>query len=800
MPLADDLRFALRMMRRAPGFTGAVVFTVALAIAGNTAIFSVVSAELLRPLPYREPNRLVQVAEKNDKLNLPTFGSSVLNFLSWREQSKSFEELGGIGFTNFTLTGVGEPEQLSGNRISPALVRVLGIAPVAGRAFNDAEERPEAPPVVMLGEGLWKRRFGGDSHLIGQTITLNGSSRTVIGVAPASLNLIAGGDVYEPLTIDPAKEIRLNHVILVIGRLKSGVSLQQAQAEMDTVAMHIGQQFPEVHDWGIHLVTMLDTFVSPQLKDGLLVLMFAVLLVLLIACANIANLLLARAAARQREMAVRSALGAGRARLMNQLLVESVALALTGGALGIAGAYWAVRAINTLLPPTLLPIPEIKLDLSVLAFAAGLTLLAGLLFGLAPAWRIAKVDLNDVLKTAGRGSEGGVRSRLRNALAASEIAFATLLLIGAGLLIRSFINLQHTRLGFESHGLITFQLAPPVSQYPTSDKAPQFYRALLESLQSLPGVRAAGVSSGIPLGAGNYYVSPFSTSSPSVLPAADASVPFDWRLVSPGYFRAMGMPLRGRDFTYADAPPAPLPVIVSQDAAKRLWGDADPLGKDIHRPSDPQRHFTVVAVVGDVRNTALNQDSPTLYYPLSWKATALMDVVVRTQGPPEALLAGIRQKVHELDAQLALANVRTMDDWVSNSAAQPRLSAVLLGVFAAVAMLIAAIGIYGVLAYSVTQRTREIGVRLALGAQPQGVLRLVISEGFKVTLIGIGAGMLGAIALGKAVSSLVYGVPVRDPLTFVAVALALALVALAACAIPALRAAKVDPMVALRYE
>jgi putative ABC transport system permease protein len=800
MPLFDDLRYAFRMMRRSPGFTLAVVFTVALGIAANTAIFSVVNAELLRPLPFREPDRLVQVAEKNDKLHLPTFTASVLNFLSWREQQKSFEELGAIGFNTFTLTGSGEPEQLNGNRLSPATMRILGLVPVAGRAFSDAEERPEAAPVVMLSEGLWKRRFGSDPRVIGQRITLNGQSRTVIGIAPPSLNLISGGDIYEPQVIDPAKEIRLNHVILVFGRLKPGVTLQQAQAEMDAVSARVGRQFPEVKDWGIRLVTMFDTFVSTQLKDGLLVLMFAVVLVLLIACANIANLLLARAAARQREMAVRSALGAGRGRLINQLLVESVALALTGGLLGIAGAFAAVRAINALIPPTLLPVPGIKLDGSVLAFAAGLTLLTGLLFGVAPAWRTAKVDLNDVLKSAGRGSEGGVRSRLRNALAASEIALATLLLIAAGLLIQSFVHLQHAQLGFQSHGLITFQVAPPVTQYPVTSQAPQFYRNLLDSLQSLPGVVGAAVSSGIPFGAGSYNQSPFATSNSPILPA-DASVPVDWRLVSPGFFHTMNIPLlRGREFTYADAPPAQLAVIVSQATAKKFWGDADPMGRDIHRPSDNKLHWTVVGVAGDVRSSTLNQESPTLYFPVPWRASPLMDVAVRTQGPPEALLPAIRQKVHELDAQLALANVRTMDDWVSNTSAQPRLNAVLLGVFAAVAMLIAAIGIYGVLAYSVTQRTREIGVRLALGAQPGGVLRLVVSEGLKVTLVGIAIGLAAAIALGRAVASLVYGVPVRDPLTFAAVALALAVVSLAACAIPARRAARVDPMVALRYE
>jgi putative ABC transport system permease protein len=788
------------MMRQTPLFTAAVVLTVALAIGANATIFSLVNAVLLRPLPFAQPNRLVQVAEKNDKLGLTAFGASVLNFVSWREQARSFQELAAVGFANYTLSGAGEPEQFSGNPISPALMRVLGLAPVAGRAFTDDEEKPSAASVAMIGEGLWRRRFGGDPGLVGRTITLNGTPTTVVGIAPASLNLISGSEVYTPLTINPAKEIRLNHVIFVVGRLRPGVSLQQAQAEMNILATRVGRQFPEVHDWGINLITLLDTFVIPQLKTGLLALLGAVAFVLLIACANIANLLLARAAAREKEMAVRTAMGASRRRLLAQLLVESVTLSACGGAAGVAGAFWAVRAVNRALPPNLLPVPEVHLDASVLWFAAGLTVITGLLFGIAPAWRMAKVDLNDVLKQAGRGSTAGLHARLRNTLAAAELALATILLIGAGLLIQSLAHLQGARLGFAPHGLISFQLAPPTAKYPVTTKAPLLYRALLESLQSLPGVRGAAVSSGIPFGAGNYTTHPMITTGQSVL-APGTAVPIDWRIVSPGYFNTMHIPLlRGRNFTDADGPAALPVMIVSQATAKKFWGDADPIGRTLTRTADLKTAFTVVGVVGDVRSTALNQESPALYYPMATRVAALMDVVVRTEGAPETLLPSIRQKVHELDAELALANVRTMNEWISNNAAQPRLNAILLGVFAAVALVIAAIGIYGVLAYSVNQRTREIGLRMALGAHPGGVLRLIVVEGMTVGLIGIGLGLLGGLALGRAVASLVYGVAVRDPATFAGVAVTLAVVALAACVIPARRAARVDPMVALRYE
>ena len=800
--MLNDLRYAFRVMRRTPHFTATVVLTVALAIAANTAIFSVVNAVMLRPLPFTQPDRLVQVAEKNDRLSLPTFSVSLLNYLSWRERSpKSFEQIAAIGFDTSTLTGAGEPEQLTGNRISPGLLHLLGLAPVAGRAFTEDEEKPGAPPVAMVGEGLWRRRFGADPGLVGRTLVLNDVPTTIVGIAPAALNLVSGGDLSTPLSIDPARETRLNHTLFVVGRLRPGVPLDQAQAEMDGIAAGVGEQYPEVRDWGIHLLTFFDTFVSTQLKTGLLMLLAAVAFVLLIACANIANLLLARAAARQQEMATRSALGAGRGRLLRQLLIESVALSAAGGVAGLVGAWWAVRAINRALPPNTLPIPEIDLDVRVLLFAVGMTVVTGLLFGIVPAWRMTKTDLNDALKQAGRGESGRLRAGIRNSLAAAEIALATILLIGAGLLIRSLGNLERARLGFDTRGLITFQLAPPVTKYPLqSGQAGEFYRGLLESLQAVPGVSGAVVSSGLPFGAGNYYQSPFMTADSQVL-SPDASIPLEWRLVSPGYFSGMGIPLlRGREFTAADGPTAPLVVIASQAAAKRLWGDADPLGRTVHRPTQTLQ-FTVVGVVGDVRSTALNQEAPSLYYPIPWRAAPLVDVAVRTStGEPEALLPTLRRKVHELDPGLALANVRTMDQWIANSAAQPRLNAILLGIFAAAALLIAAIGIYGVLAYTVTQRTREIGLRMALGATPRGVMRLVVGQGLGVVLFGLGLGLAGGLALGRGVSSLVYGVTVRDPATYAAVSIVLGAVALAACAIPARRAARVDPMVALRCE
>ncbi|HKQ97818.1 MAG TPA: ABC transporter permease [Candidatus Polarisedimenticolia bacterium] len=799
--MINDLRYALRVMRRSPLFAVTVVLTVALAIAANTAIFSVVNAVMLRPLPYRQPERLVQVAEKNDTLSLPTFSVSLLNYLSWREQSpKSFEEIAAIGFETYTLTGSGEPEQITGNRISPGLMPMLGLAPVAGRVFTGDEEKPGAAPVAMLGEGLWRRRFGADPGVVGRALTLNGVPRTVVGIAPAALNLLSGGDLCTPLTIDPANENRLNHTLLVAGRLRPGVPLRQAQAEMDGVAARVGAEHPENREWGIHLLSFFDTFVSAQLRTGLLMLLAAVGCVLLIACANIANLLLARAAARQQEIATRTALGAGRGRLVRQLLIESVVLSLAGGIVGLLGAFWAVRAIQGALPPNTLPTPDIPVDLSVLLFALGLTVVTGLLFGIVPAWRMTKTDLNDALKQAGRGESGRLRAGMRNGLVGAEIALATILLIGAGLLIKSLGRLEAVKPGFDSRGLMTFQLAPPLTRYPLqAGQTTELHRRLLETLRAVPGVGGAVASSGLPFGAGNYYQSPFMTNDSTVV-SPETSMPIEWRLVSPGYFGGMGIPLlRGREFTDADGPEAPLVVIASQSAAKRLWGEADPLGRTVHRPMQALQ-FTVVGVAGDIHSTALNQDAPTLYFPLPWRSPPLVDLAVRTTGDPEALLPTIRRKVHEIDAELALANVRTIDQWIANSAAQPRLNAVLLGIFAATALLIAAIGIYGVLAYTVTQRTREIGLRMALGATPRGVMRLVVGQGMTVALLGLGLGLVGGLALAHSVSSLVFGVTVRDPATYAAVAFVLGSVALGACALPARRAARVDPMVALRCE
>jgi putative ABC transport system permease protein len=798
MSITQDVAYSLRLMRKAPLFTAAVVLTIGLAIAATATIFSVVNAQMLRPLPFKDPDRLLFVFEKNDKLHAPLYNVSVLNFLDWRAQTKSFD-LGAVSPNNYILTGMGDPEQLTGNRISPGLPRVLGVPLIAGRPFTPEEEKPGAARVAILGEAFWRRHFGKDANALGRTIELDGNATTIVGIAPATLDLLEPGDIYTPLTIDPAKELRLSHALVVVGRLKPGVSSQQAKAEMNTIYDGMKQQYPELRDWGVNPISMLDGFVNPQLKTELLVLLAAVSFVLLIACANIANLLLARTAARQHEMAVRTALGASQGRLVRQLLIESVTLSCSGGLVGLLATWWSVRGMNHWLPPSTLPIPTIEMDSHVLLFALGTTVLTGLLFGIVPALRTAKVKVSEVLKTGRRGSSGGIRTRMRNTLVAIELALATVLLIGAGLFIQTLVNLQRVKLGFEPHGLITFQVALPPGKYPPKTRAPLFFREMIESLEALPGVRSAAVSSGIPFGAGAYYSHPMMATEDSILPS-DAKVPIDWRIVNPGYFKTMNIPLLlGREFEYSDAG-TPNIIIVSQATARTFWGDKNPLGRTLRRSADPNTPLTVVGVVGDVRSTQLSQESPAFYYSITTRTNPVMDVVARTDASPESLLPSIRKQIKALDPDLPMANVNTMEQWLTTGAAQPRLISILLTLFAGVALLIAAIGIYAVLAYSVSQRTREIGLRLALGATPRRVLELIVSEGMRVVLLGLVIGLAGGIALGRTVQSLVYGVGVRDPKVYLVVAATLTAVALAACFIPARRAAGIDPMVALRED
>jgi putative ABC transport system permease protein len=792
-----DIRYALRLLRKSPLFTLTVVLVTAAGIGATTAIFSVVNAVLLRPLPFADPGRLMQVAEKNDSLHQPSFGVSALNYLSWRERSRSFSDLGAVQFGTFTLSGHGDPENYTGNAISASLMPLLGLQPIAGRVFSPADERVGAAPVAMIGESLWRRRFGGDRNVVGQAVSLNGVSYTLVGIAPRALTMLTTGDVWIPLVIDPPKEIRLNHVLFVAGRLKPGVSDQAAQAEMDAVAQRMERDYPEIRGWGVHIVTFTDTFVSAELRRALFVLLGAVVFVLVIVSANVANLLLARSLDRQKEMAVRAALGAGRGRLLRQLLVESVVLSGIGGAVGILAAAWAVDWLAAALPPNVLPVPDIGVDGLVLAFACSITLVTGIVFGLAPAWHAARTDVNTALKDAGRASTGA-RPVVRRGLAAVELALATVLLIGAVLLGRSLIALQRVPLGFNPEGVLTMQISLPPTRYPNAQRI-AFLRDLDAEINAVPGVTHAALTSGMPFGAGNYTRSPFIPVGSRLLEPG-AGVPVDWRTVSPGYFATMGIPvLRGRVFTDADTANAPDVMVISRATARMMWGDDDAVGRIVRRSAD-KKEFTVVGVVGDVRSATLNAEAPTLYYSNGVRTWPLMDIVIRTSTDTASMVAAVREIVRRKDPDLPLANVRPMGEWISNSAAQPRLNAALLAVFAGVALLVAAVGTYGVLAYSVSQRTKELGLRMALGADRASVLGLVVREGMTTGAVGIVGGVVVAGVLGRALSALVFGVSVWDAPTYAAVSALLLVVALVSCVLPALRASRVDPMVALRLD
>ncbi len=800
--LSQDVRYALRTLRKTPAFSMVAVLIVALGIAANTVVFSVVNAGLIRPLPFPEPDRLMQVAERNEKLDIPYLVASPLNYLSWKEQTRTFSQLGAFGSATYAVTGRGEPEQVSGGPISPSLVPLLGLRPVAGRSFREGEDQPGAAPVAMISEALWRRRFPGGDSVVDRPLEVNGTVYTLVGVMGPALKQLTGGDLWVPMVIDPTRENRLAHYINVVGRLNPGVSIETAQAEMDLISRRVAEQYPDVRDWTIRLRSFPDWLISDQLRTALLVLQGAVVLVLLVVCANVANLLLARTAGRQKELAIRTAMGASRLRIAGQVLTEGVVLSLAGGAAGLLLSVWAVHLFNA-MPTSQQPVTDVRVDAMVLWFTLGASLVAGVVFGLAPAWQSTRADVAGVLKLAVRSSRSQPRPRLRNGQAAAQLALATVLVVGAALMVQSLQRLQQVPLGYDPADTLTFRLSLPATKYPGHTRAWAFYQELLASLESLPGVKSAAISSALPFGGGLYTLTVVTTPSRSVLPP-ETALTFDWRVVSPGFFRTLGIPLlQGRDFAEGDSPESTPVMVVSRALATKLWGEDDPIGKVIHLvhargPMKPD--YTVIGVVGDVRGVSLNDERPTMYYSSSFRLTPAMEVAVRVGGDPAVLLPAVRQRIRAMDPELPLAAVQTLEQGRSSSAAQPRFNAVLLMAFAGVALLIAAIGIYGALAYSVSLRTHEIGVRMALGAEPARVMRQVVGEGMAVGAIGTLAGLGVAVAASRVLASLLFGIEVRDPLTFGATAVALAVVSLAACAAPAWRASRVDPIVALRAE
>lgn len=802
--LWQDLRFGARMLLKRPGFTLIAIITLALGIGANAAIFSVVNAVLLRPLPFKEPERLVLLRETKVP-QFPEFAVSPANFLDWQKQNTTFERLVAMRPAALNLTGTGDPERLRGLSVTEGMVAMLGIQPQLGRGFLPEEHQPGKSNVVLLSHDLWQRRFGGDPQIVNQTLVLDGQSFTVTGVMPATFHFWERDtELWTPISFTPqqAQNRGGHNLSLVVGQLKPGVTFEQARAEMVTIAGRLAAQYPDViAGWNVMLMPLLD-FTVRRIKPALLVLLAAVAFVLLIACANVANLLLARAAGRQKELAIRTAMGAGRGRVVRQLLTESMMLSLAGGAAGLLLATWGTRLLLALAPPGLPRLSDVSLDGRVLAFTALVTLLTGAIFGLIPAWQATKTNLNETLKDAGRGSTEGGRQFVRNGLVVLEVAAALVLLVGAGLMIKSFWRLQQVDPGFNPDKAMIATVSLPKRKYPEEQQQVAFFQQLLEKVRTLPGVQTAGATSMVPLGNDDFVVS-FEIDGRPPLPSGTGQST-NYFSVSADYFTAMGIPLRrGRLFTERDTKDAPHVALINETMAQRIFPNEDPLGKRItfdDRNKNPD-WYEIVGIVGDVKHYGLAQQTTLqTYEPYTQQTFSNMTLVARTTGDPLALSAAMRNAVASLDKEQPVSSLKTLDQLVSTSIEQQQFSMLLLGVFAAVALLLAAVGIYGVLSYAVTQRTHEIGIRMALGAGQQDVLRLVVGHGMRLTLLGVVAGVVAAFGLTRLMSTLLFDVSTTDPLTFAAIALLLLFVALLACWIPARRATQVDPLVALRGE
>ncbi|HEX8140377.1 MAG TPA: ABC transporter permease [Pyrinomonadaceae bacterium] len=808
--LWQDLRYGARMLTKSPGFTVIAVVALALGIGANTAIFSVVNTILLRPLAYKDSQQLVLINHNYQKINLKA-SVSAPGYVHYRDTAKSFSYVAAITGWNVNLTGEGEPERLQGMAVTANLFPLLGAEAARGRTLLPQENQTGNDRVVVLSDALWHRRFGADPNIVGKSITLNGEPHTIVGVMPSSFQfgreLGQVVDLWAPIAWTPEQlspDNLTNEYLSVLARLKPGVSITQAQAEMDAIAANLRQQYMPGSDnteWGLSLESFNELIVG-DIRPALLVLLGAVALVLLIACANVANLMLARATGRQKEIAIRTALGASRARVVRQLLTESVLLSVIGGGLGLLLAMWGVDLLLKLNEGRIPRAYEIGVDFNVLLFTLGVSLLTGIIFGLAPAFQTSRIQLNDTLKEGGRTGAGPARHRVRDLLVVAEVSLTVVVLVGAGLLLRSFIRLQEVNPGFQPRNLLVMQVSLPAFKYGDAQQRALFYQQMLDRVRSLPGVKGAATVSSLPMSGQNSSGS-FRIEGREV-PQGQSPPHGDRWSASADYFKTMSIPLiRGRYFTERDTADAPGVAIIDETMARKYWPTEDPVGKRItfEGTEDKPRWREIVGIVGHVRHKGLEGESRVQYYtPYMQRPPGSMFLVVQAATDPASLTGSVRGAINEIDRDLPVYRVTTMERLVSESLAQRRFSMFLLGTFAALALILAVVGLYGVMSYTVTQRTHEIGIRMALGAQTGDVLRMVLRQGLTFTLVGLGVGLLGAFAMTRVMTGLLFGVSASDPLTFGGVAVLLSLVALAACYIPARRATRVDPMIALRYE
>ena len=809
--VANDVRFALRMLAKRPGSSAIIVAVLALGIGANSAIFSVVNAVLLRPLPYPEPSRLVMLWEHNRQRGNERNVVGPANFMEWRDRSASFEEL--AAFYSFTLPvagGTGEPEQVTAQYGTTNLLPMLGVSPMLGRGFEPADVADGSPAVVLLSNGFWQRRFGGDPGVLGRTIKLNGAPATVVGVLPPDFrfylkeNNLAGArpEVWSPLSFDEGDRVPHGRYACAIGRLAPGVSLDAARSEMSGLSSELAQRWPDFDaNWGVTLVPLPDQMVG-EVRRPLWVLFGAVGFVLLIACANVANLSLARASARRNEMAVRAALGAARGRLFRQLITESALLGAIGGGAGLLLASWGVDLLLALSPKNMIGVEHVDLDGRVAAFTTAATLLTCVAFGLLPALEASRVDLNEAIR------EGGTRSaterrgrRTRDLFVVVQVALALVLLVGSGLLVKSLGRLQSVDPGFASDRLLTAKVKLPAAVYEDEAKSLPFFRDALERVRAIPGVRSASAINFLPFDGPGSATSLTIEGAPPTAPGEKLTT--EVRVVDPAYFATMGVPLlSGRTFTEQETRESSGVVVVSREFANRYFPGEDPIGKRVTismKAENPPS--TVVGVVGDVRLQGFDADvRPTAYWPPAELPYTFATLVVRTEGDPRGAVADVREAVGSIDPEVPISSVRTMDERLADSVERSRFDALLLTIFAGVALLIAVVGVYGVVSYTVSRRTQEIGVRMALGATRGGVLRMVLRRGLLLALAGVAVGLVVALGLTRLMTGLLFEVSATDPATYAVVAAALATTALLACLLPARRAASVEPVSALRHE